>query len=364
VVKVAPVFARHAHHAAASGYPRFVDRLDGLVRVRTPHRARVAPPVLDRVASRIEYEWFGRQQVRLDLTAALRLVTRRDEVVHLLYGETDHFYAGRLRRIGHRLGNRLVATFHQPPSLLDRLVPAPALFEQLDHAIALGPRSAAHLEGLVGPGRVSCAFNGVDTSVWRPRPGRAAAEPTCAFVGSWLRDFDTFEHVVRAVHAASPGVRFEVVTAPDRIGALSALPAVRARAGISDAELRSVYERSWVHVLPLTDAVSNNALLEGMSCGLATVVSAVGDVAHYTGDDGAMTVPPRDPRAMAAAVLAVLADRGARERLGSCARARAEARDWSACARRHAEIYEAVSASPASRRATRSATAAACSTVE
>jgi glycosyltransferase involved in cell wall biosynthesis len=96
--------------------------------------------------------------------------------------------------------------------------------------------------------------------------------------------------------------------------------------------------------------VSNNALLEGMSCGLATVVTAVGDVAHYTGDDGAVTVPPRDPRAMAAAVLALLRDRDARERLGSRARARAEARDWTACARRHAEIYEAVSATEPRRR--------------
>jgi hypothetical protein len=95
------------------------------------------------------YDWFGPEQLRNDVTAARRLVLGRGEVVHLLYGETDHFYAGRVRQIGHRRGNRLVATFHQPPSLHEQLLPNPAMFEQLDHAIALGPRAAAHLAGLV-----------------------------------------------------------------------------------------------------------------------------------------------------------------------------------------------------------------------
>ena len=43
--------------------------------------------------------------------------------------------------------------------------------------------------------------------------------------------------------------------------------------GISDHELRQLYNRSRVLFLPLLDAVANNALLEGLSMGKQTLVS-------------------------------------------------------------------------------------------
>jgi Glycosyl transferases group 1 len=340
VTKVSTVFLRHAHHSPHSGYPTFTSHLGAFVEARRARPWPLPERLLRRVSDGIVYEWFDPDRLQLDLTAACRLVLGRREIVHLLYAETDHFYAGRLRAIGHRRGNRLIATFHQPPALLDELAPAPPLFEQLDHAIALGPKAAKHLAGLVGgPERVSQAFHGVDSAAWRPRPERRAALPTCAFVGSWFRDFEQLEEVIALVRAAEPRVRFELVTAPGRLAAFDALPGVRARAGISEEDLREMYWSAWVNVLPLKDAVANNALLEGMGSGLATVVSDVGDVADYTGPHGARLVPAGDASAMAAAVVELLGDRVAREALGEAARARAEERDAVAVARRHAEIY-------------------------
>ena len=343
-LRVAIVARRYAHHSAWSGYPRFAEQLGGWVRARRPRPVSIPAWALARASAHIVYEWFGPEQLRLDLTAGRRLLTGRGEVVHLLYGETDHFYAGRLRARGHRRGNRLVATFHQPPAVLDELLPAPPLFEQIDHAIALGPVQAQRLADAVGEARVSLAFLGVDTLAWSPLPAERAEVPTCAFVGSWFRDFDVLEEVVRAVAAAEPRVRFEVVSAPEHVVRLGRLPGVRARSGVSDEELRSVYRRSWVAVMPLLDAVANNALLEGLACGLPTVVSDVGDIRHYTGARGARLVRACDPSAMADAVLELLADPGARERLGQDARAAAEARSLEASARRHAEIYALVAA--------------------
>jgi glycosyltransferase involved in cell wall biosynthesis len=344
VPRVSLVFRRHAHHSGWSGYPRFADYLDGLVDARRAHPAPLPRRMLERVSGDIVYEWFGPDQLGLDLTAARRLALGRREVVHLLYGETDHFYAGRVRPFARRRGNQLVATFHQPPALIDELLPAPPLFEQLDHALALGTRAAEHLRGVVGAERVWRATHAVDTRAWTPRADAAAEVPTCSFVGSWFRDFPLFAEVVRRVRAAEPRVRFEAVTSPARVDELSALPGVTARARVSDDELRAVYRRSWVSVLPLSDAVANNALLEAMACGVATVVSEVGDVPDYSGGSrGARLVPPGDADAMADAVLALLRDRSARERLGARGRAEAERLDVRAGARRHADIYEEIS---------------------
>lgn len=63
-------------------------------------------------------------------------------------------------------------------------------------------------------------------------------------------------------------------------------------------------------------------LVEAMLCGRATVSTDVGAVVEVIGGTG-LVVPPRNPRALADACLALLRDRARRERLGAAARARA-----------------------------------------
>ncbi|MGP4051490.1 DUF3492 domain-containing protein [Streptomyces sp. 2A115] len=63
-------------------------------------------------------------------------------------------------------------------------------------------------------------------------------------------------------------------------------------------------------------------LVEAMLCGRATVSTDVGAVVEVIGGTG-LVVPPRNPRALAEACLALLRDPERRERLGAAARARA-----------------------------------------
>ncbi|MEU7302494.1 DUF3492 domain-containing protein [Streptomyces sp. NPDC007206] len=63
-------------------------------------------------------------------------------------------------------------------------------------------------------------------------------------------------------------------------------------------------------------------LIEAMFCGRATVSTDVGAVVEVIGGTG-LVVPPRNPRALAEACVALLRDPGRRERLGAAARARA-----------------------------------------
>jgi glycosyltransferase involved in cell wall biosynthesis len=64
------------------------------------------------------------------------------------------------------------------------------------------------------------------------------------------------------------------------------------------------------------------SLVEAMLCGRATVSTDVGAVVEAIGGTG-LVVPPRNPRALAEACLALLRDPARRERLGAAARARA-----------------------------------------
>ncbi|MGW3138360.1 DUF3492 domain-containing protein [Streptomyces sp. NPDC001139] len=64
------------------------------------------------------------------------------------------------------------------------------------------------------------------------------------------------------------------------------------------------------------------SLVEAMLCGRATVSTDVGAVVEVIGGTG-LVVPPRNPRALAEACVALLRDPARRERLGAAARARA-----------------------------------------
>jgi D-inositol-3-phosphate glycosyltransferase len=82
--------------------------------------------------------------------------------------------------------------------------------------------------------------------------------------------------------------------------------------------------------------------LEGMACGRPVIGSAVGGIT-FTIADGktGLLVPPRDPDALATALLRLMADRDLRERMGRAARQRVEREfTWRTVAQRTAGLYE------------------------
>ncbi|MEU6063454.1 DUF3492 domain-containing protein [Streptomyces sp. NPDC047082] len=86
--------------------------------------------------------------------------------------------------------------------------------------------------------------------------------------------------------------------------------------------LADVYASGAVTVLSSVVEGFPISLVEAMFCGRATVSTDVGAVVEVIGGTG-LVVPPRNPRALAEACVALLRDPGRRGRLGAAARARA-----------------------------------------
>jgi glycosyltransferase involved in cell wall biosynthesis len=80
-------------------------------------------------------------------------------------------------------------------------------------------------------------------------------------------------------------------------------------------------------------------VLEAMAAGRALVTTPVGGIPELVGADGAVTVPPGDAGSLAAAVRELLADAGARRRLGASARRRSRAFTASAVVPRIETVY-------------------------
>ncbi|MEV8567136.1 DUF3492 domain-containing protein [Streptomyces sp. NPDC051322] len=87
-------------------------------------------------------------------------------------------------------------------------------------------------------------------------------------------------------------------------------------------ELADAYAGGAVVVLSSVVEGFPVSLVEAMFCGRATVSTDVGAVVEVIGGTG-LVVPPRNPRALADACLALLSDPQRRARLGAAARARA-----------------------------------------
>ncbi|MCN9239981.1 DUF3492 domain-containing protein [Streptomyces sp. RY43-2] len=87
-------------------------------------------------------------------------------------------------------------------------------------------------------------------------------------------------------------------------------------------DLAEVYGAGAVVVLSSVIEGFPISLVEAMLCGRATVSTDVGAVVEVIGGTG-LAVPPRNPRALAEACVALLRDPARRERLGAAARARA-----------------------------------------
>lgn len=103
-------------------------------------------------------------------------------------------------------------------------------------------------------------------------------------------------------------------------------------------ELRELYERSSIFVMPSAAESFGLVLLDAMCAGLA-VITAHGCACEEVTGDTALLVPPRDPVAIRAALARLVADQELCARLGRMARARVERHfDWAALAPRYEKL--------------------------
>jgi glycosyltransferase involved in cell wall biosynthesis len=83
--------------------------------------------------------------------------------------------------------------------------------------------------------------------------------------------------------------------------------------------------------------------MEAMACGVPVVASGISGIPELVDDETTgLLVPPRDPQALAGALLRALGDRGLRASLGARARECSRRYDVQACVRQMEALYDEV----------------------
>jgi glycosyltransferase involved in cell wall biosynthesis len=212
---------------------------------------------------------------------------------------------------------------------------------------------AARAFGYAGP--ATMIANGVDSE--RFRPGDTAlrqawgigADEVVVVLARRLVEKNGVVWFARAV-ALLGDLRFRVVIAGDGaeraemtaiLDAAGLLERVRFLGAVANTEMPAIYAAADLSVLPSLAEATSIAGLEAMASGLPLVGTRVGGIPTIL-EDGVtgLLVPPRDPKALAAALRRVIGDGELRRRFGAAARRKVEQEfSWPTIAGRTLAVY-------------------------
>jgi glycosyltransferase involved in cell wall biosynthesis len=180
------------------------------------------------------------------------------------------------------------------------------------------------------PERITSIPNGVALPAASDAPAAAGEDPRgcgplVGMVGrlSWKKGYEFAIEAASIVQARIPGVRFDIVGDGPLRGELEALAANRGLSGTlrflgQRRDVPELMRRFDCFVLSSIIEGMPNALLEAMALGRPVVTTSAGGSAEVVVDgESGLVVPPKDPRALAAAVVRVLGDREFAARLAA-----------------------------------------------
>jgi phosphatidyl-myo-inositol alpha-mannosyltransferase len=243
----------------------------------------------------------------------------------------------------------LVATFHASGDLAWMKIATPVwgfLAERLDHRIAVSEGAAKSVDNYL-PGEYEVIPNGV---VMPEEADPAGRENSIVFIGRH-EPRKGLQVLLRAWPEIRrrTGARLRVIGAdPLQVRLLLA------RLRIPDDgidPLGFVQEDERTHELLAAKAFVapslggesfGMVLTEAFACATAVVASDISGYRDVMTPETGLLVPPDDPRALAEAVVGMLADEQRRQRFGAAARERARRYSWTDIAGRLLSIYERV----------------------
>ena len=199
--------------------------------------------------------------------------------------------------------------------------------------------------------RVRVVYNGIDTGIFRRLDGVEKEPNSLVVVGKVEDKTKGIPYLLEAVRLLKGDLDVKVYVVGKQEASEGYGRNLAQQLGISDRviftgyigtdELVRRYSSAEIGVTASIYEGFGLPAAEAMSCGTPVIATRAGALPEIVGDDAAgILVPPADPRALAAAIKRLLADKPLRQKMGQAARKRVEDFfSWQAAARKTVEVY-------------------------
>ena len=326
-----------------SGYEQLTRHLPSPVAVVKPRRGLLARYLGSGYAR--FHGRYGRGAASLsEMEFRFRRKSMRPAASHILYLESHldvlNDWSGRQKN--------LVGTIHLPPSVWK---PEQVhLLSRLDAAVVLYRKDIPFFESHVGKGRIHFILHGTDAEFFKPDASKISMPPRILYSGVYLRNEAMLVRVLERLLKKFPEVRFDLLVPRHHrnsppLAPLLNHPAVTWHAGLSDEELRALYQKSYFLLLPMNDSGANTAVVEALTSGLPVLTTDVGGIGDYGGNDFFPIVQNNDDDAMVALAEKYLSQPEWRHEISRRCRQFAEEKmAWPLVARKHLELYQKLAA--------------------
>lgn len=281
-------------------------------------------------------QWYKLSDLVAEFKAWQKCWQQPVDIIHYLDGEHTAQFLPKLCKLSFRRRPKLIATYHQPPELIDTLLNKQVL-PMLDLVTVVSPEQASYFSKFIEPDKVRSILHGIDVDYFQPALSMPEDEKfRCITVGKYLRDFKALRNVAELL-VSYCNIEFHVVSSD--ASELQNLPNIRVYQGLDDASLLKLYQQSNVLFLPLTQSTANNALLEGMACGLPVVSTLLPSVQAYLPGQEATLIKDNDPRQFVETILHLANNHQLRRDMGQAARKRAQDLNWRSIASEYEKLY-------------------------
>jgi len=341
--KILHIFKRIDHHSSHSGYDQLPKYLPctHYKGGKVFHALYSRNPEKFKFIKSIDPEWYSFEYFCLEMELLVRINFVSNTIFHILYGENQYRNLG---RVPLRRSNRVVPSFHQPPDVFYRALRKPKLVSRADAVVVVGSSQVDFFRSLTGRDNVYLVPHGIDTDYFVPSDTRNMDGPLrCISVGWWLRDVDMIRNIISTTNELTkPNVEYHIVTFKWCHEHYKGLDNVYLYSDISDEELRDLYQKSHVLLLPMNDCTANNAILEAMACGLPILTTDVGSIRDYLVEENAVLAPPKCAEPLIDALLHLEKNREEITKMGQASRQQAMKFDWHRVADQMMECYREI----------------------
>ncbi len=238
-------------------------------------------------------DFYNAQSLEAEAKMILNAFTGTYDLIHYTYGEPYISIGGIINKL---TKSSIIITNHQPVSWWEKHLGIFKKYRDAVKVITLSDHDTAYFNSRQ-PGKAVCIPHGVNINFYEPPIliGNKDNEIfRVIFTGRYLRDMETLAAVVRKFSASAYKIHFDIVYLEKELvrqpylKEIINLETVSWHHDLSDTGFLNLYQRADCMLLPLEDCTANNAILEGLACGLPIVSTNLPAIKTYLDDSVAI----------------------------------------------------------------------------